>query len=114
MIDPLNYPVSAWGWFYSVLACQLTPIRPEPPVYTERRAVKDGTWRAKKRSTETPVLGRDPMDFPLGHHFWDQRRGSGRGDKQGGDLVEFGCVLWDVLPFDDMGFSGLPSRAALR
>jgi hypothetical protein len=66
------------------------------------------------RSIDTRILGRDPVDPAVGHDFWAQRSGTGRTDKQSGYLVEFECVLRDVLRFYDMGFSGVPSRAALH
>ena len=62
----------------------------------------------------TRILGRDPVDLSVGHRFRVDRSGTGRGDKQGGDLVEFRFVLRNALPYDGMVFSGISSRPALH
>ena len=73
-----------------------------------------GTRQNARRSTQTRILGRGPVDLSVGHHFWPERSSAGRGDKQGGDLVEFRFVLRNALSYDDLVFSGISSRPALH
>ena len=80
----------------------------------ERLHIGIATKPSATRSTKTQILGRDSVDIAVGHDFRAERSGVGCGDKQGRDLVEFGRVLWNVLPHNDMVFSGVSPRAALH
>ncbi len=80
----------------------------------ERLHIGIATKQSATRSTKTQLLGRDSVDIGVGHDFRADRGGAGRDDKQGGDLVEFRCVLRNVLPHDDMDFNGISPRPALH